>query len=70
MTAALPTARTSPIAGFVDALRRHTIRLLTARETELLALLAVETEHGHALRIARNYADSKRSGYVTELEGR
>lgn len=44
MTAPLPSPRLSPMAGFVDALRRYYIRLapayIAARETELAAAKA------------------------------
>ena len=71
MTAPLPTAYLSPIAGFVNALARLAIRGLDAevRELELLRRDALELQH--ALRTARDFADSDDAGYIdrTGLEG-
>ena len=64
MTAPLPTPYLSPIAGFVNALARHAIRGLDQRIRDLEALLADATELGHALREARDFADSQAAGYI------
>lgn len=61
---AWPTARLSPTAGLFNALVRLTIARLNARITELRLLIATETEMGHALRTARNYADTDAAGYI------
>ena len=59
-----PPSRTSPVAGLTNAMCLHAIRLLTARETELVALLVIAREEQHALITARDFADSDRSGYI------
>jgi hypothetical protein len=64
VTAGLPTPRTSPTAGLVDALRRHTIRQLAARETELRTAIAVEREHLYQLRTSRDFAATAAAGYI------
>ncbi|MFI6560334.1 hypothetical protein [Streptomyces sp. NPDC050534] len=48
----------------MNALARHTIRGLDQRVRELEARLAAAIEQGHALRDARDYADSKAAGYI------
>ena len=64
MTAQLPSSAVSPIAGFVNALARLAIRVLDQRIRELELLLADATELGHALRTARDFADSDAAGYI------
>ncbi|MEU2924146.1 hypothetical protein ABZ636_03665 [Streptomyces sp. NPDC007251] len=70
MTGPLPTSRTSPMAGLLNALARLYIRraqpLIAAQER------ALDEAHNlnHRLRTARNFADSEASGYIdrTSLE--
>lgn len=64
MTAPLPTAYTSPIAGFVNALARHAISGLDKRISELEALRRDALELQHALREARDFADTEAAGYI------
>lgn len=64
MTAPLPTAYTSPIAGFVGALARHAINGLDERIRDLEALRRDALELQHALREARDFADTDAAGYI------
>lgn len=64
MGAALPSPSLSPIAGFVNALARHTIRGLDARVRELEAVRRDALELRHALRTARDFAASDAAGYI------
>lgn len=64
MTAPAESPYRSPIAGFVNALARHTIRGLDARIRELEAVLAAATEVSRAEATARNFADSDAAGYI------
>jgi hypothetical protein len=61
----------APAVSVADADVRAEITRLTARVTKLRALIAAATEANHALRTARDYADSQRAGYIdtTGLEG-
>jgi len=53
MTAPVPSPRTSPMAGFVDALRRLAIRLYGQRETELRQ--QINAEHELNQKLNRNH---------------
>lgn len=64
MTAPLPSPYLSPTAGLFNRLVTHLNSRLTARIDELLLLIDVETEIGHAHRTARDFADSERAGYI------
>ena len=64
MTAPLPTAYTSPIAGFVNALARHAINGLDKRIRELEALQRDALELQHELRTAANFRDTDAAGYI------
>ena len=64
MTVPLPTSALSPIAGFVNALARHAIRGLNARIRDLEAIRSDALELQHALRTARDFADSDAAGYI------
>jgi hypothetical protein len=64
VTAPLPSPSLSPTAGLFNALVRHLNGQLSARIGELRSLIAAETEVGHALVAARDFADSAASGYV------
>jgi hypothetical protein len=70
VTAPLPTY-TSPIAGFVNALARLTIRGLDTRIRDLELLRRDAMELQHTLRTARDFAASEAAGYIdrTGLEG-
>jgi hypothetical protein len=71
VTAAVPSPYLSPTAGLFNRVVAYFNRRLADRELELTALLVIETERGHALRTAADFADSERSGYIdrTGLEG-
>ncbi len=64
MTAPLPTSRTSPTAGLVNAVARlyilRALPLIAAQEQELDEARNLN----HRLRTARNFADSTASGYI------
>ncbi|MFI1166496.1 hypothetical protein ACH4UM_23570 [Streptomyces sp. NPDC020801] len=58
------------MAGLTNALRVHAIRLLTAREGELLALLVIAREENQALRTRRDFKASVAASLIdTDLEG-
>ncbi|MGW5636684.1 hypothetical protein [Streptomyces sp. NPDC003832] len=52
------------MAGLFNAAVRLLNKRLRARITDLHGLIADETDRGHALRTAPNFADSDRSGYI------
>lgn len=64
MTAPLPSAYTSPIAGFVNALARLAIRGLNAEVRELEGIRRDALELQHALHTARDFADTEAAGYI------
>lgn len=64
MTAPLPSSALSPIAGFVNALARLTIRGLDGRIRELEAVRRDALELQQALTNARDFADSDAAGYI------
>lgn len=64
MTAPLPSPRLSPMAGLFNAAVRYLNTRLTARVTELLLLIDVEIEIGHAHRTTASFADSDAAGYI------
>lgn len=64
MTGQLPTAYTSPIAGFVNALARHTIRGLDQQVRHLEALLRDALELQHELRTTASYRETEAAGYI------
>lgn len=70
-TPPLPSPRLSPTAGLFNAVVRHLNARLAARIDELLLLIDVETEIGHAHRTTAGFAASDRAGYIdrTGLEG-
>ncbi|MGW2721352.1 hypothetical protein [Streptomyces sp. NPDC001492] len=59
-----PAPYLSPTAGLFNHLVRLLNARLTARITELRLLIAIETETAHALRTARDFADSEAAGYI------
>lgn len=63
-----PTPYPSPIADLINALCRLAICRLDAHIAGLERLLAAARELNFELRTAADFADSKRSGYVTPLE--
>jgi hypothetical protein len=64
MTAPLPSSRLSPMAGFVNALARLTIRSLDKRVRELEGIRRDALELRHALHTARDFADTDAAGYI------
>jgi hypothetical protein len=52
------------MAGFVNALARLTVRGLDRRVRELEALRRDALELQHALRTARDFADTEAAGYI------
>ena len=64
MTAPLPTPRTSPTAGLLNALARLYIR----RARPIVAALQQDVDEArnlnHRLRTARDFADSDAAGYI------
>lgn len=62
MSAPLPAPRTSPTAGFVNALARLYIR----RAAPIVAALErdVDEARNRQLRSARDFADSEAAGYI------
>jgi len=68
MTAPLPSSYTSPMAGFVNALARHTISGLDKRIRELEALRRDALELQHELRTARDFADTEAAGYIDRTD--
>jgi hypothetical protein len=64
MTAPLPTAYTSPIAGLVNALARLYIRRARPVVRAQQQALDEARNLNHQLRTARNFADSEDSGYI------
>lgn len=68
MTVPLPTAYTSPIAGFVNAAARLAIRGLDQRARGLAVLIADARELNHALITARDFADTDEAGYIDRTD--
>lgn len=64
MTAPLPTAWTSPTAGLFNAAVRYLNARLAARVDELLLLIDIETEIGHAHRTTANFRATDAAGYI------
>jgi hypothetical protein len=64
VTAPMPAPRLSPMAGFVDALRRRYIQLAPGYIAVLEAAVAAETERNHELTTARDFAASVAAGYI------
>jgi hypothetical protein len=64
MTAPLPSSYLSPMAGFVNALARLTIRGLDARVRELEAIRRDALELRHALRTAASFRETEAAGYI------
>ncbi|MFI9244207.1 hypothetical protein ACIGXF_16820 [Streptomyces sp. NPDC053086] len=64
MTAPLPTPRTSPMAGFVNAVARLHNRRARARIAELELAIVAAYERPHADRISASYEASLAAGYI------
>lgn len=71
MTAPLPSPYLSPMAGLFNRLVAHLNGRLTARIDELLLLIDIETEIGHAHRTAAGFRETDDAGYIDRsfLEG-
>lgn len=64
MTAPLPTSRTSPMAGLVNAMARLHNRRACARIAELEQAVVAAYERPHADRTRASYEESLAAGYI------